>query len=233
MIDHIVRRYDDELKHLGETIAEMGGMAERQVSEAVNTLLSRDSDRAEHIIKADRAIDQMQHDVEERAILIIAKRQPMAIDLREIVAAMRISGDIERIGDLAKNIAKRALALEGPFQSAKLAKGLDHLGQLVLRQLKAVLDAYACRDAHAALEVWKSDGEIDALHTSLFRELLTYMMEDPRNIGFCTHLLFCAKNIERIGDHATNIAETIHYVVTGHQIADERPKEDMASTLSV
>jgi phosphate transport system protein len=233
MIDHIVRRYDDELKHLGETIAEMGGMAERQVSDSVAALLSRDADKASQIIAADRTIDQMQHDVEERAILIIAKRQPMAIDLREIVAAMRISGDIERIGDLAKNIAKRAKALEGPFQSAKLSKGLDHLGELVLRQLKSVLDAYARRDAATALDVWKSDGEIDALHTSLFRELLTYMMEDPRNIGFCTHLLFCAKNIERIGDHATNIAETIHYVVTGRQITDERPKEDMASTMSV
>lgn len=233
MVEHTVRRYDDELKHLGETIAEMGGMAERQVADAVQALLTRDSAQAARIIKLDRAIDQLQHAVEERAILIIAKRQPMAIDLREIVAAMRISGDIERIGDLAKNIAKRALALEGTFNSSRLAKGLDHLGELVLSQLKNVLDAYAQRDNQRALDVWKNDSEIDALHTSLFRELLTYMMEDPRNIGHCTHLLFCAKNIERIGDHATNIAETIHYLVTGQQLAEERPKEDLASSMNV
>ncbi len=233
MVEHTVRRYDDELKHLGETIAEMGGMAERQVAESIQALLKRDSQIAQELIRRDRAIDQLQHDAEERAILIIAKRQPMAIDLREIIAAMRISGDIERIGDLAKNIAKRALALEGSFYSARLAKGLEHMGDLVQRQLKDVLDAYAQRDNKRALQVWENDSEIDALHTSLFRELLTYMMEDPRNIGYCTHLLFCAKNIERIGDHATNIAETIHYLVTGEQLAAERPKEDLASTLSI
>jgi phosphate transport system protein len=150
----------------------------------------------------------------------------MAVDLREIVGALRVSNDLERIGDLAKNIGKRVGALDGDFNPNKLIRGVEHMASLVMNQLKHVLDAYGGRDLDGALAVWKGDEEIDALCTSLFRELLTYMMEDPRNITFCIHLMFCAKNIERMGDHATNIAETVHYMVEGKPIADQRPKGD-------
>jgi phosphate transport system protein len=150
----------------------------------------------------------------------------MAVDLREIVAALRVANDLERIGDLAKNIGKRVSALDGDFNPNKLLRGVEHMASLVLGQLKQVLDAYASRDLGSALTVWKGDEQIDAMCTSLFRELLTYMMEDPRNITFCIHLMFCAKNIERMGDHATNIAETVHYMVEGRPIGDQRPKGD-------
>jgi phosphate transport system protein len=178
------------------------------------------------VVAADPTIDALQREIEEKAILTIARRQPMAIDLREIVAALRVANDLERIGDLAKNIGKRVSALEGEFHPTKLIRGVEHMASLVLAQLKQVLDSYGSRDIASALAVWKGDEEIDALCTSLFRELLTYMMEDPRNITFCIHLMFCAKNIERMGDHATNIAETVHYMVEGHPIADQRPKGD-------
>ena len=233
MTEHIVKQFDEDLKSLSEMIAEMGGLAEKLVAESIAALLRRDINAAQRIIATDRTIDRLQHQIEEKAVLTIAKRQPMAVDLREIVASLRVSNDLERIGDLAKNIAKRVIALEGQLQPPKLAGGVDHMAELVLAQLKKVLDAYARRDAAQALDVWKRDGEIDALYTSLFRELLTYMMEDPRNIGFATHLLFCAKNVERIGDHATNIAETIHYLVLGEVLADERPKLVHTSTTPV
>jgi phosphate transport system protein len=159
-------------------------------------------------------------------VLTIARRQPMAVDLREIVGALRVSTDLERIGDLAKNIAKRVMALQDDFHPSKLLRGVEHMGSLVLGQLKEVLDAYAGHDLAKAMAVWNGDEQVDAMCTSLFRELLTYMMEDPRNITFCIHLMFCAKNIERMGDHATNIAETVYYMIEGRAIADERPKGD-------
>jgi phosphate transport system protein len=168
----------------------------------------------------------MQREIEEQAVLMIARRQPVASDLREIVAALRIVSDLERIGDYAKNIAKRSLAINTQGQPTKLALGVEHMGELVQQQLKDVLDAYSQRDEATAVRVWRGDEAIDAMYTSLFRELLTYMMEDPRNIGFCTHLLFCAKNIERIGDHSTNIAETVYYAVRGEVLAEDRPKVD-------
>src|SRR3712207_6070783 len=162
-----------------------------------------------------------------------ARRQPLAVDLRETISAIRVSGDVERIGDLAKNIAKRVLAIASQFQPQKIVIGVQHMSDLVMGQLKDVLDAYTTQDVEAALDVWRRDGAIDALYTSLFRELLTYMMEDPRNISFCTHLLFCAKNIERIGDHTTNIAETVHYLVTGETLAIDRPKNDRSIDATV
>ena len=164
---------------------------------------------------------------------MIARRQPMAQDLREIMAAIHIATDLERVGDLAKNTAKRVFAVESNFASQRLVAGVEHISEMSLAQLKTVLDSYASRDLAAARSVWERDDEIDAMYTSLFRELLTYMMEDPRNITFCTHLLFCAKNLERIGDHATNIAETVHYLVSGTPLTDERPKKDNSSTTSV
>ena len=166
-------------------------------------------------------------------MLTIARRQPLANDLRELISAIRISGDLERIGDLAKNIAKRVIALGAATYPTQVIRGVEHMSDLVLGQLKQVLDSYARRDVAKAMEVWRGDEEIDAVNNSLFRELLTYMMEDPRNITFCTHLLFCAKNIERMGDHATNIAETVYYIAEGRALVDERPKGDTTSSTTV
>ena len=157
----------------------------------------------------------------------------MAVDLREIVGALRVSNDLERIGDLAKNIAKRVGALEEDFGSQQVMRGVEHMAELVLAQIKDVLDSFANRDSAKALAVWRNDEEIDAVNNSLFRELLTYMMEDPRNISYCIHLLFCAKNIERMGDHATNIAETVYFIAEGRTLAEERPKGDNTASTKV
>ena len=229
MPDHIAKAFDTDLEDLNRMVAEMGGLAEREIAEAVQSLTRRDTALARKMIATDAQVDVLQREIEERAILTIARRQPMAVDLREIVSALRISGEIERIGDLAKNIGKRVLDLNGEYPSIKLIRGVEHMGSLVLAQLKRVLDAYAARDVDGAMEVWRRDEEIDAMCVSLFRELLTYMMEDPRSITFCIHLLFSAKNIERMGDHATNIAETVHYMITGQPITLERPKADTTS----
>jgi phosphate transport system protein len=224
--EHTAKAFDADLQELTRKVAEMGGLAEREIADAIQALTRRDADLAKRVVASDQTIDLLQQEIEEKAVLTIARRQPMAVDLREIVAALRVSSDLERIGDMAKNIAKRVGALEGDFYPSKLLRGVEHMTSLVLSQLKQVLDAYASRDVASALAVWKGDEEIDALCTSLFRELLTYMMEDPRNITFCIHLMFCAKNIERMGDHATNIAETVHYMVGGRPITDPRPKGD-------
>ena len=193
---------------------------------------SATSMRAERVIVADAAIDNLQREIEERSVLTIARRQPMAVDLREIVSALRIANDLERIGDLAKNIAKRVMPITADFHPQKLIRGVEHMAALVLTQLKQVLDSYASHDVEKAMGVWNGDEEIDAMCTSLFRELLTYMMEDPRHITFCIHLMFSAKNIERMGDHATNIAETVYFMVQGRPITDERPKGDTLAALA-
>ena len=226
MSEHTVKVFDEELQDLARMVAEMGGLAEKQTADAVDALVKRDAARAQRVITADDGIDALQHAIEEKAILTIARRQPMAVDLREIVGALRVANDLERIGDLAKNIGKRVLALPDDFYPQKLIRGVEHMSSMVLAQLKQVLDAYAGRDLANALAVWNGDEQIDAMCTSLFRELLTYMMEDPRNITFCIHLMFCAKNIERMGDHATNIAETVYYMIEGRTIVDQRPKGD-------
>ena len=229
MPDHIVASFDQELKEIGRKVVEMGGQAERLVADSVTSLIRRDTALAQKVVLLDATVDQVQREIEDRAILVIAKRQPVAVDLREIVAAIRIANDLERIGDLAKNVGKRVIAIEGEYHPAKLVRGVEHISDLVLEQLKEVLDAYAARNEAKALEVWGRDGAIDTMYTSLFRELLTYMMEDPRNISVCTHLLFCAKNIERIGDHATNIAEIVYYMVTGLNLPESRPMADASS----
>ena len=229
MPEHTAKAFDVDLQELTRMVAEMGGLAEKQIADAVDALARRDADRAQRTVASDPSIDALQAEIEERAVLTIARRQPMAVDLREIVGALRVSNDLERIGDLAKNIGKRVLALDGEFHPPKLIRGVEHMGALVLTQLKEVLDSYAGHDLKKAMVVWNGDEEIDAMCTSLFRELLTYMMEDPRNITFCIHLMFCAKNIERMGDHATNIAETVYYMIEGHAIADQRPKGDTTS----
>jgi phosphate transport system protein len=223
---HTVTSFDADLRVLAGMVADMGGRAGRALADAARALLERNPQLAQQVIASDRGIDLLQHEIEERAVATLARRQPMAVDLREIVSTMRIAGDLERIGDLAKNVAKRVIAIGEQPSPVNLATGLATLAERVGEQLSAVLEAYARRDDTAALDVWNADGAVDALFTSLFRELLTYMMEDPRSIGFCTHLLFCAKNLERVGDHATNIAETAHYVITGEILAIERPKAD-------
>jgi phosphate transport system protein len=229
MSEHTIKAFDADLQELTRKVAEMGGLAEKQVGDAVEALAKRDVALAQRVVALDATIDTLQRDIEERAVLTIARRQPMAVDLREIVGALRVSNDLERIGDLAKNIAKRVVALDGEFRPYTVIRGVEHMTDLVLGQLKTVLDSYARHDVSMAIEVWRGDEEIDGVNNSLFRELLTYMMEDPRNITFCTHLLFCAKNIERMGDHATNIAETVHYIVEGRPLPDERPKGDNTS----
>jgi phosphate transport system protein len=230
--EHTAKAFDIDLQEITRMVAEMGGLAEKQIADSIDTLAKRDADRAARVISADRSIDALQREIEDRAVLTIARRQPMAVDLREIVGALRISNDLERIGDLAKNIAKRVVPLTGDFYPQKLIRGVEHMAALVLGQLKQVLDSHAGHDIEKAMAVWKGDEEIDAMCTSLFRELLTYMMEDPRNITFCIHLMFCAKNIERMGDHATNIAETVYFMVQGRTITDERPKGDTLAALA-
>src|SRR5690242_8020156 len=226
MNEHTAKAFDTDLQELTRKVAEMGGLAEREIADAIQALTRRDANLAMRVVAADPTIDALQQEIEEKAVLTIARRQPMAVDLREIVSALRISNDLERIGDLAKNIAKRVIALNAEFPPPKLIRGVEHMTDLLLSQLKAVLNAYARRSVAEAMAVWRGDEEIDAVCTSVFRELLTYMMEDPRNITLCIHLLFCAKNIERMGDHATNIAETVHYMIEGKPITDQRPKGD-------
>jgi phosphate transport system protein len=226
---HTVKAFDTDLQDLARMVAEMGGLAEKQVADAVDALARRDTTLAQRVTAADVHIDTLQHEIEEKAVLTIARRQPMAVDLREIVSALRISNDLERIGDLAKNIAKRVIALNAEFPPPKLIRGVEHMTDLLLSQLKAVLNAYARRSVAEAMAVWRGDEEIDAVCTSVFRELLTYIPEDPRNNTFSIHLFFSAKNIERMGDHATNIAETVHYMIEGKPITDQRPKGDTTS----
>jgi phosphate transport system protein len=219
---HIVTSFEDELQSLARSIAEMGGRAEQIVERSITALLRGNIELAREVIDADKMVDALHRQIEESAIIVIARRQPMAQDLRETIAAIRISNDVERIGDLGKNIAKRTVAIKNDLFPQKLRVGVEHLGELGIRQVKKVLDAYAARDVEKAREVCQHDQEIDAVYTSLFRELLTYMMEDPRNISMCIHLLFCAKNLERIGDHATNIGETVYYLITGDQWDEPR-----------
>jgi phosphate transport system protein len=233
MMEHTSRAFDIDLQDLARLVAEMGGLAEKQIGDSVDALDSHDLALAQRVIALDDKIDMLQREIEEKAILTIARRQPMAVDLREIVGALRVANDLERIGDLAKNIAKRVGALDDDIELNKVMRGVDHMADLVLSQIKDVLDSYARRDVEKALAVWRGDEEIDAVNNSLFRELLTYMMEDPRNISLCIHLLFCAKNIERMGDHATNIAETVYYIVEGRPLADERPKGDTTASATV
>jgi phosphate transport system protein len=230
---HTVRSYDQELNYLVSKIAEMGGHAERMIERSVKALTKGDAKLAQEVIGEDKFLDNAQREIEDKAILTIARRQPMAIDLREIVGTLRISNDIERIGDMAKNIAKRSFAVSEGRHPGKLHRSIETLAELALTQLKDVLDVYASRSVERLSAVRDRDEEIDALYTSLFRELLTYMMEDPRNITACTHLLFCAKNLERVGDHATNIAETVFYIVTGNQMAVDRPNEDATHEVSM
>ena len=231
MTRHIVSSYDNELAKLDLKVSEMGGLAEALLGRAFEALERRDPARAAAAVAQDAVIDQLERDLQEDAVLLVARRQPVANDLRHVMTVLKIAGDLERIGDLAKNIAKRALAIASETHPKPLLTGLKHMTEHALGQLKDVLDAFSTRDSAKAMHVWRNDARIDAMYNSIFRELLTYMMEDPRNIGLCTHLLFGAKNIERIGDHTTNIAENIHYLIHGATPMEARPKGDDTNSL--
>jgi phosphate transport system protein len=231
MPDHIAKAYDQDISALKTMLAEMGGLAEEQLDNAITALSKRDMILADKVILQDEKLDTLERQIEEKAILTIAKRQPMALDLREIIVTIRVSSDIERIGDLAKNTAKRTHAISEQLPR-RLSSGLTRMGNMAQAQLKNVLDAYSRKDDDKAMAVWRSDEDLDALYNSIFRELLTYMMEDPRNISLCTHLLFGAKNLERIGDHTTNIAENIHYLIHGKTISEGRPKKDITAMMN-
>jgi phosphate transport system protein len=231
MTDHTVRAYGEKLEQLAADLQRMGGMAESQAADSINAIVRRDTALARGVIGRDFKLDVAQRDIEKKATLLLALRQPLAVDLREVLAAMKIAADLERIGDLSKNIAKRTLVLN-LSEPIQLTRGIERMGRIAVARLKDVLDSYAQRSVTAAVHVWSQDDEIDALYNSLFRELLTYMMEDPRTIGPCAHLLFVAKNIERIGDHSTNIAETVHYLITGEDIGRDRPKAEDADRLA-
>ena len=231
-LQHTVHSYDDELKTLDQTIVRMGGLAEAQLQSAIQALVRRDGEIGHQVVQADARIDDLERQVSALAVRMLALRQPVAKDLREVVAALKISSDLERIGDYAANIGKRVIALvqTTPF---KLPAGVPRMGWLAQNIIKDVLGAYKERDAERALAAWQSDEELDETYSGLFRELLTHMMEDPRNIGACTHMLFIAKNIERIGDHATNIAETVYYMVVGEPLDAVRPKGDSTSLMTL
>lgn len=225
MAEHTVKAFTEELDALTQEVARMGGLAEIAVNDSLGAVVRRDTDLAHAVIERDAKIDAAQRGVEKRAIKLFALRQPMASDLRVVLTAWRIASELERVGDLSKNIAKRALILN-QAEPVALTRSVERIGKIAATHLKQVLDAYANKDVDAAIGVWRQDDNIDAHYNSLFRELLTYMIEDPRTISSCAHLLFIAKNIERIGDHGTNIAENIHFLVTGEEITTQRPRAE-------
>jgi len=230
--DHIVRSFDEDLRRLRDMTARMGGLAERQVADATRALVRRDTDLASEVVQRDAQIDALEREIESFCVRLIALRQPMAQDLRVIVAAMKATNDLERIGDYARNAAKRAILLASLPALGSL-NGFERMANLVQENLKAAMDAFVAADAEAARRVWEADEPVDAIYNGIFRELLTFMMEDPRNITAATHMLFVAKNLERIGDHTTNIAERIHFAVRGDSLPEERPKADQSASAVV
>ncbi len=226
--EHIVKRYEQELKALRDRITQMGGMVESQVAAAASAVLHQDTQAATEAVEQDPAVDRLEREIEDSVVQMLALRQPMAQDLRQIVSSLKMTGDLERIGDYAANVAKRSIVL-AEFSLPFSLSGIANMTRLVQENLKLIVDAIGEGNAEKAMQVWRSDEAIDDIYNAIFRELITYMMEDPRNITPCTHLLFIAKNLERIGDHATNIAETIQYSVTGTNPSGSRPKGDTSS----
>ncbi len=225
-MDHTVKAFDEELDAITAEIARMGGLAEAEVADAIRAIAKSDVSLAASVIGRDAKLDGLEKEIERRAIRLIALRQPVADDLRHTVSAMKISTNLERIGDLAKNIAKRAMVIVESEPLTPVTGSIERMGELVVTRLKNVLDALASREVEQAVAVWMNDHEVDEHYDAIFRELLTYMMGDPRTIAACAHLLFVAKNLERIGDHATNIAEILHYEITGFELTEDRPKSD-------
>ncbi|MGN6469889.1 MAG: phosphate signaling complex protein PhoU [Rhizobiaceae bacterium] len=231
MTEHTVAAFDEELNAIDRLIREMGDLAVSMVGSATRALLELDNPLARHVVLQDGIMDARQRELDERAITLIARRQPVAADLRSVVGAIRMAADLERIGDLAKNIAKRVGAVGETVAPRKFTHSIDAMTALVLGQVDGVIRNYETRDAEALTELRSGDEKVDIQYTAVFRELLTYMMEDSRNITACTHLLFCAKNLERIGDHVTNIVENAYYVLTGRQLPPDRPRKDETATV--
>jgi phosphate transport system protein len=226
--EHIVKSYDEQLRKLRDMVGRMGGLAERQVHDATTALVRHDTGLAAEVIGRDGALDQLEREIESFAVRLLALRQPVAVDLRFIVAAMKVGHNLERIGDYARNAAKRSIVISQQPQIGSL-NGFQRMSVLVQENLKLAIDALVNDDAEAADRVWAADEPIDDVYNGIFREMLTHMMEDPRNITAATHLLFVAKNLERIGDQATNIAETVHYAVRGDTLPEDRPKSDASA----
>ncbi len=231
--EHIVKSFDEELQRLDNMILEMGGLAESQLADAIAALVRRDADLARRVVEQDRRIDTIENDIHGFTLRMLATRQPVAVDLRIILAALKISSSLERIGDYAKNVAKRTTTIAGVPSIGGTAQSIARMAAVVHGMIKNVLDAYIARDLDMVADVRARDEEVDQMHTSLFRELLTYMMEDPRNITPATHLLFTAKNVERIGDHVTAIAEQVHFMVAGELPGEPRPKGDSTSFTAI
>ncbi len=228
MTDHIVKSYDEELNRMTGIIAQMGGLVEQQISASVSALVRRDTERAAEVVATDRRIDALEDEVEQLALRLLALRHPVAFDLRLVTTALKIASDLERMGDYAANVAKRSITL-AKLDPIRMALSVPRIAELVQGMVKDVLDAFVDRDFEKALSVWRRDEDVDAVYNGLFRELLTYMMEDPRHITPCIHMLFIAKNLERIGDHATNIAEQVNFLVRGKPVEEARPKGDMTA----
>ena len=226
MAEHTVTSFDDDLAQVGRLVGAMADLAGAMVGDATRALIDSDTALAQRVVSDDALMDARQRELDNRAITLIARRQPMAGDLRAVVGAIRMAGDLERIGDLARNIAKRVGAVGRGGMPRQLSHSIDAMAQLVLIQVRGVVEEYGAGDAASLARLRNEDERVDVKYTAVFRELLTYMMEDPRNITACTHLLFCAKNLERIGDHVTNIAENAYYVLTGEQLPAARPKTD-------
>ena len=228
--EHIVKSYDEELQQLNSTIIKMAELTEVQVERAIKALVDRDGDLAYKIIDADDEIDGLNYEVDTQAMRLLALRQPMALDLRNVVAALKLSADLERIADYATNMARRTIPLieTDPMRPIYV---IPRMGQSVMTMMTDVIEAYISRDAEKALDVWRADAFVDEMYVSLFRELLTYMMEDSRRITPCTHVLFIAKNIERMGDHVTNVCETIYFLVHGERLREQRPRKTRSDRL--
>lgn len=222
--EHTLKFFGEELQQLKAAVAQLGGLVESQVADSIRAVATRDVGLAQAVVGRDQKLDQLQMEIEKKAIRMIALRQPVAQDLRRTVSAMKMAWNLERTGDQAKNIGKRAVIIAEAEPITPLTRSVERMGKLVMERLKAALDAYNDGELDQALMVWRKDQEVDEHYNSLFRELLTYMMSDPRLIGACAQLLFVAKNLERIGDHATNVAEIIHYEVTGEEIEGDRPR---------
>ncbi len=222
---HIVRSYEQELNQLRGLIVEMGGIVESQVVSATRAVIDRDTDAATEAVEADPKVDALERDIEQFVVRLLALRQPVADDLRRIIGALKVSDDLERIGDYAANVAKRSIVLIQAPPSFSLA-GLAHMAELVRRNLHNMVTALDDSDAAVAAEVWQADKAVDDMYNVVFRELMTYMLENGHNITPCTHLLFVARSLERIGDHTTNVAETMYYATTGKELSGPRPKTE-------
>jgi phosphate transport system protein len=225
-MEHTVKAYGEELNNLTAEVVRLGGLAEAQVADSIVAFARRDLAVAQTVIERDEKLDTLEAEIEKKSIRLIALRQPVAQDLRRAVSAMKFAMQLERCGDLAKNIAKRCLILADAEPLTPLTRSIERMGNLVAARLKDVLDAYTSGNLDRAVAVWARDDEVDEHYNSLFRELLTYMMADPRTINSCAHLLFIAKNLERIGDHATNLAEIVYFEITGEDLISERPKSE-------